>query len=266
MKVSIGGYSFYNSFLEGTMDIFGYLESMRFRYNLNTVDLWNGQFCARKDNLWQPPEEKLIKQIRAALDERELTLINIAVDSAHIWEDDAEQREWLHHNALEHIRAAGLLGAQSIRLDTGGRDLTAFTDEQLEHVVGRYREYAQLAEDNGMSIGPENHMGPSLYPKELKRLVEAVDRPNFGVLLHLNRWREDQEIGDELIAPYTYHVHFDARTASQTELAANRIDLLKSHGYDGYWGVEYNAEQNQYAEVGWLVAAAKRLVLASEQV
>lgn len=264
MKLSIGGYSFYSSYQAGIMDVFGYLESVRYRYQLNAVDLWNGQYCSRVGQLWQPPEETMIAKLSQALSERELKLINIAVDGAHVWEEDEAEREWLHQSALAHIRSAARLGAESIRLDTGGRELTSFTEQQFQFVVSRYQHYADLAAEHGMAIGPENHMGPSLYPKELKRLVEAVDRPNFGVLLHLNRWKEDQETGDELIVPYAYHVHFDARTASQNDLAINRIKLLRAQGYDGYWGVEFNAQQNQYVEVGWLLAATKKLLLTSE--
>ena len=42
MNISIGGYSFYNTFLDGKMDVFGYLETVKYRYRMDAVDLWNG--------------------------------------------------------------------------------------------------------------------------------------------------------------------------------------------------------------------------------
>lgn len=262
MKLSIGGYSFFNTIKEGKMDVFGYLETVKYRYHLDTVDLWNGQFCeSRSSNSsnWTLPDESVLKKIRQAMDEKGLTLINIAIDGAHIWDPDPDQREELYQNAVAHLRAAVLLGAKTVRIDTGGRGLNTFTDEQLEHVVKRYREYCQHAADNGYRIGPENHMGPSLIPTEVKRLAEAVDHPNFGFLLHLNRWQEDQEIGDEIVAPWVYHTHFDARTAVLPN-AVDKINMLKKSGFDGYWGVEYNAEKHQYTEMEWLLASVKRLL------
>lgn len=47
MNISIGGYSFYNTFLEGKMDVFGYLETVKYRYRMDAVDLWNGFFIDR---------------------------------------------------------------------------------------------------------------------------------------------------------------------------------------------------------------------------
>lgn len=264
MKVSLGGYSFFNTFLEGKMDVFGYLESMKYRYHLNAADLWNGQFCTWKDNMWVMPEESVLAKIREALDERELELVNIAVDSAHVWDEDADKRECLRENALKHLRAGAILGARTVRIDTGGYNLRAFTDEQFEFVVERFREYCDIADDYGFMIGPENHMGPSLVPAEMKRLAEAVDRPNFGILLHVGRWKEDKETGDELVAPYVYHTHMDPSSVTGPG-ALDKIDMLKQAGYNGYWGAEHNAKSNQYGEVEWLLSSVKRLVWESEQ-
>lgn len=96
MKASIGGFSFYQLLSEGEMDIFGYLETVKFRYRLDAVDLWNGFFCDRNVPIWTLADEDYLRKIRKALDEKQLTVANLAVDRAHLWDPDPEVREQLH--------------------------------------------------------------------------------------------------------------------------------------------------------------------------
>ena len=102
------------------------------------------------------------------------------MDGAYVWEPDPEQREANYRRALDNLRAAEILGAKTVRIDMGGRDLE-MTDEQFDYTVRRYREYAERAYDNGYKIGPENHWGCSRVPDNIIRLVGAVDHPAFGI-------------------------------------------------------------------------------------
>ncbi|MCJ7840256.1 sugar phosphate isomerase/epimerase [Lederbergia sp. NSJ-179] len=266
MKLSIGGYSFRNTMYEGKMDIYGYLETVKYRYGLDTVDFWNGQFANRS---FEAPEEEYIFNIREALEEREMTLVNYAIDGAHIWDPDPEKRENLYQNALQHLKIGEILGAKTIRIDTGGHfgshpDFSmSMEEEQFEYIVNRYKEFCDRAANLGYKIGPENHTGPSLSPKNLKKIAEAVHHPSFGILLHMGRWQEDESIGDEMVAPWVCHTHFDARTAT-AENGVSMIRMLKDIGYDGYWSIEHNAEKHQYIEIEWLLGAVKRLIKKAE--
>ena len=85
MKISIISYAFYGLQKAGVMDIFGYLESCRYRYGLDAADIWNGTLASL--------DEDYLHRVREALDERELTLACFAVDGAHIWEDDPDRRD-----------------------------------------------------------------------------------------------------------------------------------------------------------------------------
>jgi len=268
MKLSIGGYSFFNTQQEGKMDIFGYLESVKYRYGLDTVDFWNGQFEGA--DFSKLPDESFVHKVREAMDEKGMTLINYAVDGAHIWDADPEKREVLYERALAHLNIAEILGAKSVRIDTGGvfGNNPAFTmemsDEQFEYTVKRYREFCERGAMNGYMVGPENHVGPSLSPIKMKEIAESVDHPNYGILLHIGRWKEEAEKGDEIVAPWIYHTHFDARTAV-AEDATQKIQMFLDNGYDGFWGIEHNAEKNQYTEMEWLIGSVKRLLVNIER-
>lgn len=255
MKISIASYSFHGLRSEGMIDVFGYLETCRYRYRLNTADFWNGLLGA-DEIVWDPLfQRKVVRALR----EREMTLVNYHVDGCHIWEDDPDRREVHHRAALAHLRAAATLGAKTVRIDAGGRG-QEWTSEQFDLLVTRYREYCCIAADCGFRIGPESHWGPELVPDNMERLARAVDHPAFGILLHVGHWEQaTPEEGDRRLAPWAVHTHVDARTTRMR--LAEAIQILLSAGYDGYWGVEHHSGRNEYAEVAVQLAEVQRVLL-----
>ena len=81
MNISISSYSFHGLLSEGRMDVFGFLESCKYRYGLSAVEIWNGTMGGNTD-------EDYLRKVRSALDERELTLACLCVDGPHVWVDD----------------------------------------------------------------------------------------------------------------------------------------------------------------------------------
>jgi len=254
MKVSIASYSFHGLTGAGMMDIFGYLETVKYRYRLDAADIWSGTLAAGLSVPAYDPEH--LKKVREALAEREMVVANYHVDGVHVWEDDPEKRERNYQEALQHLQAGAFLGAQTMRIDMGGAGDT-FSDEQLDFVAGRYREYAQFAAAHGFTVGPETHWGPSLNPAVQQAVYEAVAHPAYGVLLHIGHWIEGhEEEGDRMAAPWACHTHVDARIARSC--LDEKLKLLLDAGYSGYWGVEHHSARNEYLEVEWQLAEVRR--------
>lgn len=254
MKITIASFSFHGLLQRGMIDVFGYLETVKYRYHLDAADIWNGMIASYDDDY--------LYKVREALHERQLVLANLCVDGAHVWEPDPEQREANYRRALDNLRAAEILGAKTVRIDMGGRDLE-MTDEQFDYTVRRYREYAERAYDNGYKIGPENHWGCSRVPDNIIRLVEAVDHPAFGILLHFENWDVEKDVGDAKVAQYAFHTHMAAWVEPRYE---EKIRTLQEAGYDGYWGVEHHSGKNEYAQVAWQLGSVRRILaeLASQ--
>ena len=254
MKISIASYSFHGLMAEGKIDVFGYLESCRYRYGLQTADLWNGLLGSH--------DAGFLLKVRQAAEERDLEIVNYHVDGVHLWEEEPEKRERNYRLALEHLKAAAILGAKTVRFDTGGK-VEAMTTEQLEFLATRYREYCQFAHDHGFVIGPENHWGLSLIPNNMIRIAEAVASPSYGILLHIGHWEEgDPREGDEKLAKWTAHTHIDANI---TRLSLNEaIVLLQDSGFTGCLGVEHHTAKNEYAEVGYQVSEVRRVLKRQE--
>lgn len=259
MNICIGGYSFCNTINAGKMDTFGYLESSKYRYRLDAVDLWNGTFPDCRPDIFRLPDDAYIQKLREALDEKEMSVINIAVDGAHLWDADPDRRTMLYGNAIAYLHIARRLGAKSVRIDTGDKQSEPLTEEQFDYTVRQFRDLSRRAAELGLTVGPENHMGASRSPHYLKRVAEAVDHPSFGILLHMGRWAEDEASGDSIVAPWVYHTHFDGKTAA-SDKAKSLVRTLLDAGYAGYWGIEYNASEDQYAEMAWAIASVQRIL------
>ena len=244
MELSFCSYSLNKLTKAGTMDVFGYLESCKYRFNLPAADLWHGTLASL--------DPAYLSQVKAGLEERGLGLADVCIDGAHIWEDDPEAREVHYGRALDNLQAAEFLGARTVRIDAGGaRQDEDWTDEQFEAIVTRYQEYAQRAYDNGYKVGPENHWGAEAVPGPLKRLCEAVDHPAFGVLLHSGRWHgPDADDGDAIVIPWTMHTHFTP--ASSDSALFKTMTALRDAGYEGCYSVEMNTLR--YTEVAAMLA------------
>lgn len=244
MTVSIASYAFHGLHREGKIDVFGYLESVRYRYHLTTADIWNGMF----PNI----EMEFLQKLKEGLESREMTLENLCVDGPHIWEDDPAVREEHYQQALEYLKAAKFLNTKTIRIDAGGEGDT-FTNEQFDLIVKRYKEYAQIAYDLGFQVGPENHWGPENIPANMVRICEAVDHPGFGVLLHF----KDKE-GDKLIAPWAMHTHISWEAVHDS--LEERMSMLHATGYTGSYSVEHHSAQNEYHEVSIQLASVQNII------
>ncbi|MBX3010772.1 MAG: TIM barrel protein [Caldilineaceae bacterium] len=244
MNISICSYTFHQFTKAGVMDTFGYLESIKYRYRLTAADLWHGTLLSL--------EEAYLDQVKAALAERKLTLANICIDRAHIWDNDPAVREANALNAAANLNAAERLGAQTVRIDAGGtRDERSWNAEQFDSIVKRYQIWAQRAYDQGYRIGPENHWGAAMVPANIKQLCAAVDHPGFGILLHIGRWHsDDPSAGDEAVAPWAMHTHFSSMVSDE---ATNRAaDALRANAYAGCYSVEVATER--YSEPAVVIA------------
>ncbi|MBC7804612.1 MAG: sugar phosphate isomerase/epimerase [Akkermansiaceae bacterium] len=251
MNISIAGFSVHGLVEESKINIFGYLESCRYRYHLDSADIWNGQIGTN--------DESVLRKVRHEIEERELTLANYHVDGVHLWEDDPDARERNYQNALIELKAAAILGAKTVRFDTGGT-FAPMTPEQHDYLATRFGEYCRFAADHGFRVGPENHWGLSQVADNMETLIHDIASPAYGILLHFGNWQlGDKDDGDRRMAPYVMHTHVDAATTFGGKLA-DKMQMLLDAGYTGYWGVEHHSAKNEYAEVALQLAQVRRVL------
>lgn len=253
MNISIASFSFHGALADGTVDVFTYLEACRYRYHLNTADIWNGLLGA---DVEVQLDEMRLKKVRRAMDERDLVCVNYHADGCHPWEDDAVTREKHRELAHRHLRAAEILGAQTVRIDTGGRE-REWTSEEFDTIVDAFKEFSDVAKKSGFKVGPETHWGSTNYPDNMLKLYEAVNSPSYGILLHMGKdtWTSPNEY-DRALAPIAIHTHIDQKTCY--ERAEDALNILIDAGYKGALGVEHHSGKNEFAEVEAQIGLIRR--------
>ncbi|MFB3828054.1 MAG: sugar phosphate isomerase/epimerase family protein [Bryobacteraceae bacterium] len=257
MRLSVLSYSFRGLLAEGKMDVFGYLETCKYRYHLGAADIWTGN-----KGFLMSTDEGYIRKVRDGLDERELVLADLAVDYAQLWMDDPAQREKYYQNGLAHLKANAILGAKFVRIDAGGdRKKSEWTGEQFDYIVKRYREYAQFAYDHGFKVGAENHWGPEAYWPSMQKLYKAVDHRGFGISCHFGGWAgspEEKDAADREAAPWVCHTHIPWNITEGP--LAEKMGNLRKAGYQGYYSVEHHSAKQEYAEVGLQLARVRAVL------
>lgn len=255
---SVGSWSFHALHNAGQMSLFGYLESIKYRYRLQHADIWNGMLPSTDNDY--------IQKVKDTLDEEGLTVANLAVDGADVWHNDPALRERNHQKSLLYLDIARRWGVQTLRIDMGV-NLVEMTDEQVELCVNRYRAYAQYAHDHGFRVGPQTHQAAAQSPRNLVRIASEIAAPGFGIILNVNRWITDKEIGDAMVAPFTIHAQFDRAFVdfTGTELL-HKVQLLRQAGYQGCWSMEFRGGADEYLEVERDLLAIRQAVrLANSQ-
>ncbi|MDR3121955.1 MAG: sugar phosphate isomerase/epimerase [Clostridiales bacterium] len=246
---SVASFSFHGLLKMKAIDLFGYLESAKYRYGLQTADIWNGMIANY--------ETDYTDFLKRALDERGLTVVNLCCDWAHVWDNDEAVRAKNEEMAWKCIALGEKLGAKTIRIDAGFREET-LSDEQVEYVSKKYREYCRRAAEFGAKLGTENHWGATRNPKNVQTLFDAVNEANFGLLLHLGNWDSgDKDLNDLAFIKKAMHIHIDFEHCAEAERV---LPPLVSGGYSGCWAIESHKATNEYNNVALQLAQVTRVI------
>jgi len=255
--IAIMSYSFHGLHNCKAIDIFGYLESMKYRYNLTTADIWNGLL-----DDWY--DDDYIDMVAKQIKERELTVVNFCCDEAHVWDNNIEKRKKNEKRARRFINIAEKIGAKSIRIDMGVRE-SNLSDEQKEYLVEKYTEYCELAKKFGARLGPENHWGASRNFPEFKSFVELMmsKMDNFGILLHLSGWNDTEDVDiknnhDLDMVKYAMHMHIDYERSIKI---AEIVPALLEKGYKSCWSIEHHSSTNEYNNVSVQLAMLRTALM-----
>lgn len=145
--------------------------------------------------------------------------VGIAIESYTIGSDFINGSEGNLEAEIERVKKevdiAKLLGAQSMRHDAtsgfhkdhvGPRSFEA----ALPRLVEGYRAVTEYAASYGIKTMVENHGYFCQDSERVEQLVNAVDHPNFGVLIDMGNFvcvDEDPAKAVGRLMPYAFHVH-----------------------------------------------------------
>ncbi len=279
MELSICSYSFHRLLEAGQQDVFKYISDCH-ALGCTQLDLWNGHLPSLLDDEAHPEgpssftleyaqlsaaEMDYLARIKAAADMAGLPFGCLAVDGAHIYEASPEARRAQQIKAYRWLNIAEQLGAQQIRIDSGGPP--EMPEDVLEVIVTGYNDLIPRAGEKGIEVVIENHWGASRIPENVVRILEAV--PGLGLLFDTGNWPEGmRETGWRRCARYARATHlktfaFDAEGNETTVDIPRAIHILQEAGYQGSWGIESVPRQGDEVEAAKKSVALVRRVLGA---
>jgi sugar phosphate isomerase/epimerase len=257
VDISVCSYSFHRLLEAGQQDIFKYIADCK-DLGATQLDPWDEHLAPLKESeeAWRSEssprkvrlssqDEGYMERVRQAAEAVGLPFGCIAVDGVHIYEPTPKARRANRAAAYGWLEVAARLNARQVRIDAGGsEDMDA---DEFRIIVEGYRDLVargrEVAGGNPpIEILMENHWGPSLIPKNVVKIVEAVD--GLGLLFDTNNWAEgQQELGWQMCARYARAVHiktfsFDEQGYEPSADIPRAIRTLMDAGYDGCWGIE----------------------------
>ncbi len=252
MKIAVASYSLHQMVYSGKLDVFGYLNMIKHDFRVDYADIWSGMLPTL--------EEGFIQKIREEMDRLGLKLANLCVDGPYVWHADPDTRAKHKAEMLEYIRAAKQLGAESVRIDFGGRD-EEMTDEAMQYLIDTYKEYCELTGAFGCKIGPETHWGWDRVPEYIRKVRDGVNSPWYGILYHIDNL-EDIEAGEDLCIEHAMHTHIHAKAI--TTKAKDVICRLMKAGYTGAYSVEHHSGELEVLRTHWQLASLREILAEIE--
>jgi sugar phosphate isomerase/epimerase len=252
MDFSIASWSFHRLLEAGKQDMFQYITDCK-TLGCTYLDPWNGHLAPlvqEADTLKMGTDAgqtsfsaaglDYAKRVKAAADAAGMPVSCLAVDGAHIYEPTPEARQANRANAYRWLEVAKLLGAEQMRIDSGGKE--DLPGDQFDIIVEGLRDVTNRARDLGIQVVIENHWGASRVPENVLQMLKAVE--GMGLLFDTQNFApEDRERGWQLLAPYARSVHikifdFDADGNDPSGHTPRIVKLLVETGYKGCWGIE----------------------------
>lgn len=135
-----------------------------------------------------------LDRFAAALSAAGVRLVNVAIDSGDLLEEDSGKREADVEELKRWIERFTAMGSQFVRVNPGSPFSAHHGAEPASHLVDALGELGEFAAAQGSRLLVENHGGPSSDPAWMSALLDAVGRDRLGLLLDLGNF-------DALMAP-----------------------------------------------------------------
>lgn len=160
----------------------------------------------------------------------------------------AKTREW--------IDRAAELDTPVIRIFAGSVPRDATEDQAVAWAIQGINESLPYAARKGVTLALENHGGITATPRQILKLVTAVDGPNFGVNLDTGNFHGADPYAEMAeIAPYAVNVQ--VKTEIQRKGGGPKedadlgrvISILREARYSGYVVLEYEAAEDPLSAI-----------------
>ena len=240
LKISLAAWSLHKAFFAKELDQLGMLEATG-ELGIHGFELVNTFFPSP-----QYAYLRHMKKRAEALDiELPLIMCDLEGDLGHPERDKRIQAALNHRKWID---IAAVLGCHAIRVNARGdeSDPAAMRDRCAEGL----RHLLDYADGAGVDVMIENHGGLSSDPDWLCSLMEIVNSPRLGTLPDFGNFPPET---DRYTAVEKLMRHAKAVSAkcydfgpdgNETKIDfARMVQIVKSAGYKGYVGIEFEGER-----------------------
>lgn len=284
MKVSVSSYSYAQAVRDGRMNLYDIIPKAA-QMGFDGVD-FSGLDLPKGQTL-----DQAIEKVTSQSRELGLPIVNYAVGSNLLALDQEAEIE----RVKREVDVAARLGVPVMRHDaafaypSGHVGPTGF-DDALPVIARGCRAITEYAAQKGVRTTIENHGYFVQDGARVVRLVNAVNHPNFGLLVDVGNFMCADDAPAEavgLAARYAYHVHvkdFHWKSGAQdspgagwfSTRAGNHLRgaivghgdvpvkqclrLLKAAGYDGYLTIEFEGMEDCILALELGLAALRKML------
>ncbi len=291
MNVGVCQWVFNRMFLDGEIDMLGCIEFVGTETEADCFEPLNRYWAEAPDVAEQAA------QARALLDEVGLAVSSYTLDSHWaVYDEDGPQR--CAEGVIGELDIALLLGTDHVRLDPStALPADRTEDPDMDYILARMAEGMTLVADAAAAldirVGIENHGMLVGKVALVKRLIELVDRPNFGVNIDPTNFYvvhgEDYVEATRILADQVTHAHlkdyyFAEAAADDTwrQVAPHTpwcksavggegdaewttlLEILRDAGYDGTVSLEVSIADDIFGSVRQGVANLKNAIAQVE--
>ena len=203
----------------------------------------------------------IAKMKKRASDHGVKSLLIMCDGEGRLGDPDTAKRTRAVKNHFKWIRMARFLGCHSIRVNAASE---GSYDEQLKLAADGLSRLSEQGAKFGINVIVENHGGLSSEGTWLPKVIEMTGMDNCGTLPDFGNFPKETDRYEavDMLMPYARAVsaksHDFDKNGDETTIDYYRMmDIVLSHGYDGYLGVEYEGKKLSEEEG---ILATKRLL------
>lgn len=254
-KLSLGQWSYHKELLAGKMSTIQFIEQAKYM-DFEAVELVSQFFQDKVQDF------KFLGEVKSTLTRTKVHPVMILVDGAgELGSSSEAKRKESVEKHKKWIKAASYLGCDFIRVNVYG---DGSETEVLEACVKSLVALVNYGSRNKIQILIENHGGYSSDADWLAMLQRRANSPNVHILADFDNWcmkrdngklwggkctdEYDRYDGMEKILPLAKGISLKSfdfdEDGNETKTDFSRMfKLIKSAGYEGYLGIEYEGEK-----------------------
>ena len=187
------------------------------------------------------------------------TRVRLAQPTAELREKElVELRKW--------VDVAQKMGATHVRVFGGPKPADATLEQAVGMAVETLKRGAEYAGARGIILGVEDDGGITDYAKETIQIVTGADSPWAGMNLDIGNFRPPKVYEQvEMSIPHAVSTHIKTTVAQDDGKTRSPYDwdrvfaMFARHGYRGYMGLEYEAEEDPATAVPKYLKQLKEL-------